>query len=715
MAIPTLSGSYIDETYQRLVQVSGAEFADGLGNPITFGTTPTGSLLVTASAAGNIITFTKGDGSTFPISVSGAGSTYNTATGSYGSFYDTGSVIATSATAIYSMSLSTTDISNGVSISGSTNPYNTFIKVANAGVYNLQFSAQFSNSDNTLQDVIIWVRKNGTNIEDSSGVVGVPPFKAGSNGQVIAGWNYFLDLSANDYVQLCWHVEQDNVITLETIAAGTNPTHPRTPSLILTAQRVDTFLSNTGSFSGSFNGAHTGSFSGSVFGYVANAQTGSFVLNSYTASVNNSITNLNTFTSSVITAYVANTQTGSFIRSAQTESFAITGSNAFIGNQTISGSVTATNFTGSLFGTASWATNALTSSYPIAVSGTSLYTTFPAAGPGFNTSNGIFIGSGSGFQATSANLSVFIGYQAGYQANLVSNHIGYRAGYQASSATYLNTMGASAGFQATNAAFSNFFGGSAGANAANATYSNFIGNTAGGSATDASYSNFVGYQTGRLAASASYSTLIGYQAGYNPAGLFGGTGISSNNIIIGTNITLPDGTKDSINLGGIIFATGSYATIAGAPHSGSTNGRVGIGTTNPVSKLHVSGTTTITGEWNANTTRGLHFSFRDNNYGAIYAIESGVSWRPLAIDSSEINLNGNSGGIIKMPYLTNATQTNVVSVDTATGQLYYQVAGVGAASVDDINTGTGTNTVTPENQEQSKYSTHNIFNYLNFT
>jgi hypothetical protein len=37
MAIPTLSGSYIDETYIRLVQVSGSEFADGLGNRITFG------------------------------------------------------------------------------------------------------------------------------------------------------------------------------------------------------------------------------------------------------------------------------------------------------------------------------------------------------------------------------------------------------------------------------------------------------------------------------------------------------------------------------------------------------------------------------------------------------------------------------------------------------------------------------------------------------
>ena len=49
MAIPSLLGSYIDETYQRLVQVSGSEFADGLGNTITFGTIDTSSFATTGS------------------------------------------------------------------------------------------------------------------------------------------------------------------------------------------------------------------------------------------------------------------------------------------------------------------------------------------------------------------------------------------------------------------------------------------------------------------------------------------------------------------------------------------------------------------------------------------------------------------------------------------------------------------------------------------
>ena len=225
---------------------------------------------VTQLAAGSGIILSPAGGTGVVTVSSTGGSLYNTATGSYGSFYDTGSVLATSATAVYSMSLSTTDVSNGVFVSASNGDL-TRVKFTNTGVYNLQFSSQFSNTDNSNQDVVIWVRKNGSDITDSSGVATVPPFKAGSNGQAIAAWNYYLSLSANDYIQLCWHVEQANVITLETIAAGTSPTHPRTPSTILTATRVDTFLSNTGSFSGSFTGTLTGTAS-----YATNALSASY-------------------------------------------------------------------------------------------------------------------------------------------------------------------------------------------------------------------------------------------------------------------------------------------------------------------------------------------------------------------------------------------------------------------------------------------------------
>jgi hypothetical protein len=261
---------------------------------------------------------------------------YNTATGSYGSFYDTGSVTATSATTIYSMSLSTTDISNGVFVSASGADI-TRVKFTNAGTYNVQFSSQFSNIDNSNQDVVVWLRKNGTDIPDSSGTVGVPPFKAGSNGQVIASWNYYVPISANDFIQLCWRAEQANVITLETIAAGTSPTYPRTPSTILTATRVDTFLSNTGSFSGSFTGILTGTASYASQALSSSfATTASYVLNAISASFS---TTASYATRALSASYAPNTTfpyTGSAI---------ITGSLKIIGDTTITGSITVSGST----------------------------------------------------------------------------------------------------------------------------------------------------------------------------------------------------------------------------------------------------------------------------------------------------------------------------------------------------------------------------------
>jgi len=83
MALTNLSSSLIQNTYEKLVQVEGTIIADGSGSRIqtlevtasralvadTALNVDTGSLMVTGSISGATITFTKGDGSTFPIVV----------------------------------------------------------------------------------------------------------------------------------------------------------------------------------------------------------------------------------------------------------------------------------------------------------------------------------------------------------------------------------------------------------------------------------------------------------------------------------------------------------------------------------------------------------------------------------------------------------------------------------------------------------------------
>lgn len=294
----------------------------------------------------------------------------------------------------------------------------------------------------------------------------------------------------------------------------------------------------------------------------------------------------------------------------------------------------------------------VSSSYPITVTGSTLYSVNPNAGTNFNATQNIFLGEGSGQDSQYTTFAVSLGYQAGYQSNFSQsytdnlgdftasvNYIGFQAGYQATQSTDANFIGFRAGYQTEFSNGTNFIGDSAGYLSKNGDNSNFIGRDAGGSSNSLRYSNaigryagwgslnvidsnfigyeagdgsknilssnfigedagmqtsnstgsnFIGYYTGHDTTS-SYSTLIGWKAGANPSRV---DSIGSNNIIIGTGITLEKDRKDSINIGGIIFGTGSYlpSDVFFTPmNSGSANGRIGINQPNPQSSFDVSG------------------------------------------------------------------------------------------------------------------------------
>jgi hypothetical protein len=149
----------------------------------------------------------------------------------YGAFSDFTSQTTTANTATL-MALNTTDFVNTVSID------NSKITVANAGIYNLQFSVQLQNLDNAPQDVFIWLKQNGTDIVGSTGKVGMPARKSASVPfHDIKGWNYFLSMNAGDYVQIYWSTTNASV-TIETYAASGTPTKPSTASVVATLSFV---------------------------------------------------------------------------------------------------------------------------------------------------------------------------------------------------------------------------------------------------------------------------------------------------------------------------------------------------------------------------------------------------------------------------------------------------------------------------------------------
>jgi hypothetical protein len=286
---------------------------------------------VTQIIAGPNITVspTTGVGQVTISSTGGGGGTGNTATGSYGSFYDT-TIQTNVASTARSMSLNTTDITNGVSISGSTNPYNTYIKTENAGVYDIQFSAQVDKTDSGTDEIWIWIRKNGTNISDSATSVQLQ----GNGAHYVAAWNFFVNAAANDYFQLMWYSPDANVRLHAEAGFGVVP---GIPSLIVTVNRVDQFLSNTGSFSGSFTGNLIGTASyATTASYVQTAQTASYVLNAVSAS-------FSTTASYATQALSASYAPGGGAAFPYTGSAEITGSLTVTGSLLITGSSTLIN------------------------------------------------------------------------------------------------------------------------------------------------------------------------------------------------------------------------------------------------------------------------------------------------------------------------------------------------------------------------------------
>lgn len=141
----------------------------------------------------------------------------------YGSFYDTTDQTAAAINTAYAITFNTTDLSSGVTVGSPASR----IYVDRPEVYNIQFSAQIINTAGGSHDVWIWLRKNGTNVANSTGSIRIE----GNNAAIIAAWNYLLQMNAGDYFELMWEAS-DTAVSLHYDAASA--VHPAIPSVILT-------------------------------------------------------------------------------------------------------------------------------------------------------------------------------------------------------------------------------------------------------------------------------------------------------------------------------------------------------------------------------------------------------------------------------------------------------------------------------------------------
>jgi len=108
------------------------------------------------------------------------------------------------------------------------------IYLANAGLYNFQFSVQLDKTAGGKASIFIWPRINGVNVPDSTTKVVIQ----GSTDELVAAWNFLLVVQAGDYFELAWQSNDTDLIILAQAPASN---YPGIPSIILTVNWISNY------------------------------------------------------------------------------------------------------------------------------------------------------------------------------------------------------------------------------------------------------------------------------------------------------------------------------------------------------------------------------------------------------------------------------------------------------------------------------------------
>ena len=112
---------------------------------------------------------------------------------------------------------------------------------AHTGVYKIDYSLQFVNTDNAVHDAFVWLKVGTTDIVGSASKYTVPERKsAGVFGYLVAYSSVTFQMNAGESVALYWATSQANVVSpaadgiyIEAIAAQSSPfVMPAIPSAI---------------------------------------------------------------------------------------------------------------------------------------------------------------------------------------------------------------------------------------------------------------------------------------------------------------------------------------------------------------------------------------------------------------------------------------------------------------------------------------------------
>ena len=133
----------------------------------------------------------------------------------------------------------TEDFLNGMTLDTSDG-----LHVTQSGIYNYQFSVQMANTDSQSHNAIIWLRVNGVDVAGTASKFDVPSKHGSSDGYLIASCNFYIQLNAEDHVEMWAAASQAETagtdgIYFEAYAAQTSPfARPTIPSVVATLSFV---------------------------------------------------------------------------------------------------------------------------------------------------------------------------------------------------------------------------------------------------------------------------------------------------------------------------------------------------------------------------------------------------------------------------------------------------------------------------------------------
>jgi hypothetical protein len=115
---------------------------------------------------------------------------------------------------------------------------NTQIKFDYPGQYLVTVSLQVTNTENQIREFELWAKNSGVNYPLSNTRFDVPSNKGmASAGHLVANVAGIFTVVNGEYLEIAWWSDGANV-KLEHYAAGTNPTRPEIPSVILTVNFI---------------------------------------------------------------------------------------------------------------------------------------------------------------------------------------------------------------------------------------------------------------------------------------------------------------------------------------------------------------------------------------------------------------------------------------------------------------------------------------------